>query len=187
LPGPSAVQRARVDSALREIAERSADGLPDPWPAAIRSAATSARPALPDLLDRAVAGADLDVARRPRWWRAVGAVQALFAATAIAGGLWLAVLFGIAWLKLPDPPLPKVGVLPLPTVLLGAGLLAGLLLALLSRWFSGIGARRHGRLARRRVGERVDAVAAEAVVEPVERELTAHAELCAALRNLTKR
>jgi hypothetical protein len=100
------------------------------------------------------------------------------------GLLWLVALFGLAWLKLPDPPLPRVGILPLPTLLLGAGLLAGLLLALLSRTFAGIGARRLAAKARRRIRERVRTVADEHVTAPIERELTAYAELCAAIARL---
>ncbi|MDQ1645243.1 MAG: hypothetical protein QOJ50_1427 [Cryptosporangiaceae bacterium] len=184
LPGPSPVQRSRVDSALRDLSGRAAEGLPDPWPAAVRSASLSSREFLPDLLDRAVAGAELGVGRRPRWWGAVRVVQALFAAAAVVGLLWLLVLFGLAWLKLPDPPLPRVGILPLPTLLLGAGLLAGLLLALLSRTFAGIGARRLAAKARRRIRERVRTVADEHVAAPVERELTAYADLCAAIARL---
>jgi len=72
LPGPSAVQRARVDAAVRELGGRASAGLPEPWPTSVRHAAGAARAELPDLLDRAVAGTDLGIGRRPRWWRALG-------------------------------------------------------------------------------------------------------------------
>jgi hypothetical protein len=184
LPGPSAVQRARVDTALRELATGAATGLAEPWPTTVRRAAAGSREELPDLLDRAVAGAELGVGRRPRWWRVLGLLQALLVTAAAVGLLWLAALFVLEWLQLPDPPLPHWGPLPVPTVLLGAGLLLGALLALVGRWFARVGARRSARLARRRVAERVAQVAEDAVVAPVERELAAHAAMCRALSRL---
>jgi 50S ribosome-binding GTPase len=181
LPGPSALQRARVDSALRELGDQASVGLAEPWPTVLRRAATSSRPELPDLLDRAVAGTDLGVGRRPRWWRAVSLAQLLLVGVAIVGLLWLCGLFAVAWLQLPDPPLPHLGVLPVPTVMLAAGLLLGLLLALISRFFARVGGRRSARRARRKLAERVDQLAQDVVIEPVERELAAHTRMCRAL------
>jgi hypothetical protein len=47
------------------------------------------------------------------------------------------------------------------------------------------GAWRRADRARRRVRERVETVATEAVVAPVERELAAHTSLCQAIARLT--
>jgi GTP-binding protein EngB required for normal cell division len=184
LPGPSAVQRARVDAALRELGGRASAGLPEPWPTAVRHAAGAARGELPDLLDRAVAGTDLGLGRRPRWWRFLGVLQALLVAAAAAGLLWLAALFAVDWLRLPPPPLPRWGELPVPTVLLVAGVVLGVLLAVVGDRLAAVGARRAAARARRRLAERVAAVAEDAVVAPVERELAAHRELCAAVARL---
>ena len=41
LPPPTPVQRAQVDSAIRSLAHQAATGLPDPWPALARRAATA--------------------------------------------------------------------------------------------------------------------------------------------------
>jgi hypothetical protein len=184
LPAPSALQRARVDTALRELGEQASAGLPDPWPLVVRSAATRARPELADLLDRAVAGTDLEIGRRPRWWRVVGVLQLLLAAVTLAGSAWLAGLFVIAWLQLPPPPLPHVGPLPLPTILLVGGVVAGLGVALITRPFANAGAEASARRVRRRLEQCVRAVAEEAVVAPVARELEAHTRLCRALERV---
>jgi hypothetical protein len=181
LPGPSAVQRARVDTALRRLTDQATDDLPEPWPGLVRRAATGATADLPDLLDRAVAGTDLGLDRRPRWWRVVGVMQLLLVAVAVAGLLWLVALFGVAWLQLPPPPLPRWGPVPVPTLMLAAGLVLGLLLAVVSGLFAKIGGRRRAQRARRRLNERVESLARDAVVEPVERELAAHTELCRAI------
>jgi GTP-binding protein EngB required for normal cell division len=181
LPGPSAVQRAQVDSALRELGEQASQGLTEPWPTLVRKAATSSRSEMPELLDRAVAGTDLGLGHRPRWWRVAGAVQLLLVATAVAGLAWLLALFAVAYLQLPEPPLPHWGPLPVPTLMLAGGLVLGLVLAVVSGLFAKVGARRRAGAARRRLNQQVELLAREVVVEPVERELTAHAELCQAL------
>jgi GTP-binding protein EngB required for normal cell division len=187
LPGPSAVQRARVDSALRQLGDNASAGLPEPWPDVVRAAATRRRPELPDLLDRAVAGTELEVGRRPRWWSLAGVLQLLLAAVTILGVVWLAALFAVGWLQLPPPPTPHLGVVPLPTLLLAAGVVLGLLVALFAGWAARAGAARSAVRVRRRLEERVRAVAADAVVTPVERELAAHTELCAAVVRLRGR
>jgi GTP-binding protein EngB required for normal cell division len=187
LAGPSGVQRARVDSALRDLSDQAAAGLAEPWPDVVRAATTRQRAELPDLLDRAVAGADLEIGRRPRWWRVVGVLQFLLALVVLVGLLWLAALFVIAWLQLPRPPTPEIGVVPLPTILLLGGIVAGLLLALVSRWMAGVGARRSAARARRRLEERVRSLAEDAVIGPVQRELSAHTELCSAIARVAAR
>jgi hypothetical protein len=185
LPGASAVQRARVDSALRVVGDAASQGLAEPWAASVRRAATQRRPDLPDLLDRAVGGADLGLAERPRWWRVVGGLQVLLALLALAGLVWLAALFVIAWLQLPPPPTPDWGPIPLPTLLLVGGVVLGLLVSRISAGAAATGAWRRAERARRRVRERVEQVAAEAVVTPVERELAAHTSVCRAIARLS--
>ncbi len=185
LPGPSGVQRARVDSALRVVADAAAEGLPESWAETVRRAATRRRPELPDLLDRAVAGTDLGLADRPRWWRVVGALQVLLALVALAGFVWLAVLFAVAWLQLPPPPTAHWGRVPLPTLFLLGGVVLGLLVSRISAGAASSAGWRRAERARRRVRERVERVADEAVVGPVEQELAAHTSLCGAIARLS--
>jgi hypothetical protein len=174
-----------VDTALRTLTDRSTEGLPDPWPQVVRRAATGATADLPDLLDRAVAGTDLGPGRRPRWWLPVGFLQVVLAVAAVAGLVWLLGLFVLAWLQLPDPPTADVGRVPLPTLLLVGGALAGLLLALLARRLAAVGGRRRGRAARRRIRRRVEELAETRVLAPVEEELAVHARLCDAVGRLS--
>ena len=182
LPGPTALQSAQAAAAVRSLANGAAVGLSAPWPSLVRRAATRSEDQLADGLDRAVAGADLDPPR-PRWWRLVGVLQALFAIVALAGGLWLLVLAALGFLHIPDVlPLPEVEGIPLPTLLLGAGLLAGMLVALLARTFNRVGARRRARAAAVSMNRRVEEVASQLVIQPVEAELAAHDRLCAATR-----
>jgi GTP-binding protein EngB required for normal cell division len=181
LPGPSAAERARADSAMRGLAHGAAGELPEPWPGLVRRVATAHEDELADRLDRAVAGVDLRM-RRPLWWRVAGVLQTVLATAVAAGALWLLALAGLAWLRVDDAvPTPEVRGIPLPTLLLGGGALLGLLLALLARVANGVSARRRARAAERALRRRVHDVAAELVVAPVEAELAARADLCAAV------
>jgi len=182
LPAPSEVQRAAAGGAIRKLTQRAGEDLPAPWPALVRRAGTSHEAQLPDLLDRTVGAAEVDAGGPPAWWRMAGALQLLFAATALAGLAWLALLFGVEWLQLPDPPTPVVTRVPLPTLLFLGGLAAGLLLALIARALAHLGAKRRARSARRKLLEGVGEIADRRILEPIRDELDAYIALCAALR-----
>jgi len=182
LPGPTPVQIAQAATATRALADGAAGDLRPPWPSLVRDAATRSEDRLVERLDRAVAGAELNP-RRPRWWRAARLLQALLAAVVLAGGLWLLVLVVLGFLHLDKAlPLPEVEALPLPTLMLGGGALAGILLALLTRALNRIGAGRRARAAVASMNRRVEGVANELVIGPVEAELAAHDWLCEATR-----
>jgi GTP-binding protein EngB required for normal cell division len=184
LPAAGAVERSRVELALRHLADDAAAGLPDPWPDAVRGAARSHGDDLADALDRAISVTDLGLARTPRWWRAVGWLQALLAATMVAGALWLAGLYALDVLRLPPPEPPTIGLLPLPTALLIGGLLAGLLLALLARALAVAGARRRRARTEARLRAAVAQVADALVLAPIRAELAAYAALREAVATL---
>ena len=182
LPPPSPATRAAVDLATRRLADRASASLPHPWADAVERAADPPGPALGDALDRAVVGTSL-LARVPIWWRVVGMAQLLLALAALVGLLWLALYVVVGWAQLDqvigDPP--TLGVLPVPLVLFVGGLLAGLLLALVSRWLARVGARRRGRVMDARLRASIGEVAATEIVQPVERVLERHAATRVAL------
>ncbi|SDT16935.1 50S ribosome-binding GTPase [Friedmanniella luteola] len=170
LPATTGVQQARVDTALRSLADTASAGLGRGWVDAVRSAARSGQGELPDALDRAVAGTDLDLAGHRRWWQAVRVLQWVLVAAVVAGLVWLGSAFVLAYLRL--PPLPDVlwWGLPAPTVLTLGGVVAGLLVAALSRIGVVVGARRRARRARLALRRSVAAVADRLVVEPLRLE-----------------
>ncbi|QYC45333.1 GTPase Era [Nonomuraea coxensis DSM 45129] len=182
VPGASAVQRAQVEIALRDVGASAAAGLPAPWAAAVRHAARSHAAELTDAVDRAIAMTSLDATRRPRWWSAVNALQWLVFAAMLAGGLWLGVLFGMDYLRLPQPPLPTAGPVPWPTVLLAGGALAGVLVALVSRLLAWLGGRRRARRTGKALRTAIAEVSDRLVLEPVREELDRHARFTEALR-----
>ncbi|MGY1728277.1 GTPase [Geodermatophilus sp. SYSU D01062] len=182
LPQAGAVQRAGMDAALRRARDDAGRGLPPAWRDELRRTSEDTEERLPDRLDRAVAGTDLGPDRTPLWQRAAGGLQWLLALTALVGALWLLALAGLGLLQLDDVlPLPRVQGIPLPTLLLAGGLLAGLLLALLCRPLVAAGARRRARTARRRLTARVAEVADEEVLAPLAAARADHDRFCAAV------
>ncbi|MFI6927547.1 GTPase [Nonomuraea spiralis] len=171
VPAASAVQRAQVETAIRDVGEAAAVDLPGPWAAAVRQAARSRSPELADAVDRAVGRTATGATRRPRWWRMVNVLQWMVFAAMAAGALWLGVLFGMDYLRLPQPPLPTVGAVPWPTVLLAGGALAGVLIAMLSRLAAWAGGRRRARRTARALRAAIGQVGEEYVLAPVAAEL----------------
>jgi GTP-binding protein EngB required for normal cell division len=170
LPATSGVQKARVDTAVRTLADQAAQGLTRGWADEIRRAARSAENALPDRVDRAVATTDLDLAQHRRWWQLIRVLQWLLVATVVVGLGWLGLSFLLAYLQL--PPLPEVvwWGLPAPTVLAVGGALAGLLLAGLARIGVEVGARRRTAKARESLRAAIAKVTGELVVDQVKAE-----------------
>jgi GTP-binding protein EngB required for normal cell division len=181
LPPPTHVQTAQIATAARRLADRAAEGLPEPWPRLVRDAATARDKEVADRLDRAVSGADLHVSR-PRWWSVASLVQTALALAVLAGGLWLLVLAVLGYLRVDEVvPLPDAYGIPIPTWLLAGGALAGIALAFLARLANGLGARRRARAAARSLRPRVEEVGHELVVAPVEAELDVEQRLCEAV------
>jgi GTP-binding protein EngB required for normal cell division len=186
LPPASPIERARVDTAVREVADSVGSGLARPWAEAVRRASVSRLGDLEDALDRAVTGADLSVSGTPLSWRLIRAVQWLLLVAAVIGGVWLAVLAVTGYLRLPEPTTPDLRGFPLPTALLVGGLVVGVLLGLVSGLVVRWSAARRARSARRHLRAAAAEVTDRLVVEPIDAEVEAYLAtrdgLAAALR-----
>ncbi|HET6626750.1 MAG TPA: GTPase [Nocardioidaceae bacterium] len=174
IPQASQVQRARVDTAVRTVADDASAELSRPWVAAVRRASVSRLPDLNDALDRAVSGTDLGVSRTPLWWRLVRGLQWVLILTALAGGLWLAGLAVFGYLQMPAPDTPQYRDFPVPTLMLLGGVAAGVVLALLCRILTGLSARAKARSADRRLRSAISDVTERLVIEPIEAEIEAY-------------
>ncbi|WP_407318459.1 GTP-binding protein HSR1 [Isoptericola halotolerans] len=186
LPQTRPSVRASAATAVRTYVDQVTGGAPDAWVLAARERGTEAVERLPDTLDQAVASTRLEEARRPLWWRAVGVLQWLLLAAAVLGLLWLGVAAALRYFQLPALIMPVLTVdftrwgggtfdVPWATVLALGGVVAGLLLALVSRPLAALGARRRAGRVRRRLRTSVEAVAREQVREPVAAEMAAQA------------
>ncbi|AGZ38391.1 GTPase family protein [Actinoplanes friuliensis] len=181
LPEADAAQKSAVGLSVRAVAARAAAPIPEVWAPALNTASRSRLGDLPDALDRAVAKTDLGMSRKPIWWTVVGLLQLLFTLAAVVGLGWLIAGYAVRIIGLPELNDPKVGDVPLPTLLLLGGLLLGLLLAMLLRPIVNLGAKRAGRRAEQRLRTSVTEVAREYVVAPVREVLNGYAQAREAL------
>jgi GTP-binding protein EngB required for normal cell division len=181
MPEPTPVERARADTAVRRLADAAIGTVTGAWRDSLRATATQAAGRLPDALDQAVVSADLQIGRRPVWWRLVGFFQWLALALAAAGALWLLALAAASFLQF-DLTAPEVGALPIPTIMLVGGVLIGVVLAGVSLAAARTGAARRTATVRKQLREVVAGVAKDVVIEPLERELGAYRTFGKAVR-----
>jgi hypothetical protein len=182
LAAASSVSTARVGTALRQVRDVAGNELPPAWRDSLRRELDAREAALPERLDRAVAGTDLGAERVPGWWSVVGAAQTALLGVALVGVLWLLALVALGALQLDGVvPVPRVGAVPLPTALLVLGLLGGLLVALLSRPFVARTAARRGRQARARLLTSVAGVADTELLGPLADQRASHERFRAGL------
>ena len=174
LPGPgrAGVGESRADLAIRDYAEEVAGDASAPWPGALRSAAFSERDGLLDDLRSTVGRETVAAGARPLWWNLFAWLQRVLAVTAVVGLVWLitvAVLGGFFRFDTEPllPPTPEADWIPLPSTLLIAGIVLGLLIGLLVRIPLGIGATRRGRAARKAIEAGVTNHVESRVIEPV--------------------
>jgi len=184
LGAPTPMAEAHLDAALRAVVDDVGRGLSPSWQQRLTEVARLRRGDLNDALDRAVGKTELPD-RRPLWWRVAGVAQMIATAAMVIGLLWLLVIGVVAWFKLPDLPSPHVGAVPLPTLLAIGGGVVGLLIAGISRWASGVAARRRAGQARRRLRDSIESVADELVINPLRTELQAMTELTKQIRSLS--
>ncbi len=175
IPAPSASARSAVKLAALSLTERAAEGLPVLWAEAVTDAAAPTDDRLYERLDRIVVTTPLR-ANPPKWWQLMGWLQWVLGLFAVVGLAWLVVLGVVGWLQLPPIDTPKVGPFPLPTLLLLAGVLLGLLGAWVARVLGRVGARHRRAVVGKRLRSAIGDVATEQLVEPVRSVLARHRE-----------
>lgn len=177
------VASARLDESLRHLQQEAGVDLPPACRREVGSVVEEARRGLPDALDQAAGRTDLRM-EPPRWWRALGAGQWLASAALLVGLVWLLLLWVLDAVALPEPPTPRWGEIPVPSALALGGALTGIVVSVVARWLTALGARRRGRRARAALTERVAEVVDRDVVAPVNAELRALTELRGAIARL---
>jgi len=181
LPRPGKAQLSTLRHTLREVAEEATQGLEAPWPARVRAVLLGDVDRLADPLDQAIAAAELRTGESPAWWGVFRVLQTLLLATAAGGLVWLAVLFGFNYLRLPEPPTPEWRGFPIPTLMTLGGAGGGILLALLGRGLARIGGRRRASRAEKALATRIQQVADDHILAPLEAEISSRTELASAL------
>ncbi len=172
LPAATPAQKARVDLAVRNVADGMAATLPARWAEAVRSAA-AAPDDVAETLDSAVRGVDLRL-REPTWWRPLELVELAIAALTVIGFAWLVGIGIVDWVRVSPYTPPFIGSIPLPTALFLGGLLIGGLLAVAARILLVRGARQRRDEIAGRLNEAVSELAWSDVLAPVGAVLTDH-------------
>ncbi|MGO1385203.1 MAG: YfjP family GTPase, partial [Arachnia sp.] len=178
LPNRGSIAEARLRTGLRTLSNELSDGLPQHWQQAIATAVHKCVPTLPDSLDQAVVTANLRTEGQPLWWQVLRFLQWLLIAAVVVGIGWLSIDVALTYFQVPR--LPRVMIrdipFPLPTLLVGGGLILGFVLSMVSRVFVGLGARSKARRARAILHKRVAEVTSREVVQPAQAELDALAD-----------
>ncbi len=172
------IDESRLDLAIHSYADGRTPGADPRWSRRARAAATSRRSDLPAVLGDAVQTAARESIAPPRWWNAVAWLQRVFATIAVAGAVWLALLLVLEYLRVPTEDLtPDVGSWPVPTLLLLAGGLAGVVTALVARVIAAVGANRRARRSVAALHAKIREAAEIHVVAPLDTEVATWAEL----------
>jgi len=174
VPAATKVQRARVDAAVRAVADDVGSLLTRPWQDAVRRASVSHLDDISDRLDQTLAGTDLGVARLPWWAGLVRVLQWTLILAALGGAAWLGSLAVMGYLRVPQPSPPSVLGIPVPTLMLIGGVGLGILLALFCRVLVSFTARARARSVDRRLRTGIRGVVTHMVMKPIDDELDAY-------------
>ena len=171
LPAATPVQRARMDTAVRNITNKAAGGLSRPWADSVRTAIRKREESLGDELDQAVARTDLGANNNPSWWAAARFLQWLLFLVAVGGAVWLLLS---AFLPVEDLTLPEWQGIPYATIMLIGGALLGVAVSAACRLFASTGAGRRARLVAKALRGELETVADSHVIAPAREELDAY-------------
>lgn len=168
-PRVAPLDRARVDTAVRGLADEAGDGVGKGWAPHVRTAATGRLGEVGDTLDRELGKVDLG-GRLPFWLPLVRVLHWLLLLAFVGGLAW----FGYAAVRGTTDDLTQVAGQPLPLVLAIAGLVLGLVLHVVGRALVGGLARSRAEAADERLRAVVHQVVDAEVTQPVTRELSAY-------------
>ena len=170
VPQATAVQRARVDSEVRALADETGSGLGAPWQESIRNASVSKIGDLNDRIDATLGGIDLGASRLPVWVGLVRVLQWLLIVAALGGAVWTVAAAVSGGLD----SVSKVAGIALPLAILIAAVVVGIVLALVCRVLVARTAKARAASADAKLRSAVSEVSEELVVAPVQAELSAY-------------
>lgn len=131
----------QAEASMVRYAVRVSAALPVTWRMALENDVRKEMSAVLASCDQAIAGVDVESQRRPHWWALLNALQWFSFGVGMAGALWLLGLWIADAVRWPTGEIPTWGVLPVPTVLLMAGVVSGIVWSILSRLGVAHGAR----------------------------------------------
>ncbi|MEV7011329.1 GTP-binding protein [Streptosporangium sp. NPDC051022] len=187
--GAVSAQAAEVDNAVRALSDGLTAGMHEAWQNGVRDAARSHMTELPQKLSEELTEIAPRLDRVPAWWRLLLVWQYFLVLLFVAGAVWFGTalaygVFGAGTLPSGLEMFGETASLPWVGLMILSVLGLGLLTAVASRNFVMLGAGNERDRLEREMRRRVGAVAAGAVIEPVERELARYNEFYSALRGV---
>jgi energy-coupling factor transporter ATP-binding protein EcfA2 len=180
--------RARTVNPVRELVRQAAAAAPAPLRASLmqRVSASRLEARLGAAVDDAVARATAEDARVPRsWlWPLTGVLQALTLGAILLGVSWLGVLWLAGQARADLPRLPTLWGVPMPLVLIGGGVVAGLVLGRVLEASAVVVGQRWARRLARRLDRGVAAEIDRELGRPLAEVEAARSELLARLGDL---
>jgi len=180
LPELSSGARARVSLAVRSYADAAAAGLAETWRTGIRSTAERGIAALPDQLDLAIARTALP-AKGSWWWVIFTILQWVVLVAGLVGVGWLLAAALLPTIGMPRLEIPTIEGWAVPTLLIAAAVLGGILLGLLAAVLGTITAASRRRRSRKLLLAAVGDVVQQSVVAPIAADLDRAKQFASAL------
>jgi len=181
------VTRARMDTIVRQVGEEIVSVLPRGWRSAVDRVIKKQTATLPEAIDQAVLSTDVGVSEKHPWWTVVRILQWLVFAVTFAGLVWLtANIVMVSFMGIAGLPTFRLGALPLPTWMVIAGVVVGLLLAWISRVAVSISAKSAAARAVGQLRKSMERVALEQVIQPINAELKRYTQAQTALDEIIR-
>ncbi|GAA4196747.1 GTPase [Microbispora amethystogenes] len=177
-------QPAEVDNAVTALSDGLTAGMPEQWRDGVREAARSRSAEVPGALSAELAEVAPPLDRVPGWWWLLKIWQYLLVVMFAAGVAWAGAILAYGVFKAGRPPaevLGDVALLPWVGLMMISVLGLGLFSAMASRNFVVLGAGRERDRLERDMRRRVDLLAQDMVVQPVERELNRYNDFFGAM------
>ncbi|TLP56193.1 GTPase [Microbispora triticiradicis] len=177
-------QPAEVDNAVTALSDGLTAGMPEQWRDGVRQAARSRSGELPGALSAELSEVAPPLDRVPGWWWLLKIWQYLLVIMFAAGLAWAGAILAYGVFGAGRPPaeaLGDVALLPWVGLMMISVLGLGLFSALASRNFVVLGAGRERDRLERDMRRRVDLLAQDMVIQPVERELNRYNEFFGAM------
>ncbi|WP_182873719.1 GTPase [Microbispora sp. H10670] len=177
-------QPAEVDNAVTALSDGLTAGMPEQWRDGVRQAARSRSGEVPGALSAELSEVAPPLDRVPGWWWLLKIWQYLLVIMFAAGLAWAGAILAYGVFGAGRPPaeaLGDVALLPWVGLMMISVLGLGLFSAMASRNFVVLGAGRERDRLERDMRRRVDLLAQDMVIQPVERELNRYNEFFGAM------
>ncbi|MGP5587364.1 GTPase [Glutamicibacter ardleyensis] len=170
-PELSVSENAAVDQAVVKYLNTATEDLSPRWSQSFKDGIREQRTELANEIDIAIASCTLGVEKKSWWWPVTKFVQWLGVVVALAGALWLGGIALAAYFQFNLPETPRVEGFAIPTLMVFAGVLLGIVLGIFGSFINKMVARLKRRKALKNLQNSVSAVVRRFIVDPTSHHL----------------